>query len=128
MRLLALSLLAAICAAPVSAQPGNPIGPSFDPKSVRTENFDVVFETKVTTMPMPTLPLLLNQTPGARWDAIVCNADKVNRGAVKAEPTARFGYLDPNVCTMFANIQKLDLTTVDADKDWTARVFLRARK
>ena len=44
---------------------------------------------------------------------------------MKAEPTARWGYLDPNGCTMFANIHMLDLTTVDADKDWTAKVFLR---
>jgi hypothetical protein len=128
MRLLALSLLAAICAAPVSAQPGNPVGPSFDPKSVRAENFDAVYETKVATMPMPTLAQLWNQVPEARWDAVICNVDMANKGAVKAEPTARWGYLDPNVCTMFANIQKLDLTTVDADKDWTAKIYLRAHR
>jgi len=128
MRLLAAFSVALAISTPALAQPGNPVGPSFDPKAVRAENFDVVYETKVTTMPMPTLAQLLNQTPDARWDAVVCNVDKANKGAVKAEPTARWGYLDPNVCTMFANISKLDLTTVDADKDWTARVFLRARK
>lgn len=127
MRVLVASCVALI-AAPALAQPGNPVGPSFDPKAVRTENFDVVYETKVTTRPMPTLAQLWNQTPDARWDAVICNVDKANKGAVKAEPTARWGYLDPNVCTMFANISKLDLTTVDADKDWTARIFLRARK
>lgn len=128
MRLLAFSLLALTCAGPAVAQPGNPVGPSFDPKSVRAENFDVVYETKVTTMPMPTLVQLWNQVPDARWDAVVCNVDKASKGAVKAEPTARWGYLDPNGCTMFANIKALDLTTVDADKAWTAKVYLRAHR
>ena len=128
MRLLVVSAVALMMSAPALAQPGNPVGPSFEPKAVRPERFDVVYETKVTTMPMPTLAQLWNQTPDARWDAVVCNVDKANKGAVKAEPTARWGYLDPNVCTMFADIAKLDLTTVDADKDWTARIFLRARK
>ena len=127
-RLLAGSLLIAMTAAPALAQPGNPIGPSFAMGSVRAENFDVVFDTKVTLDPMPTLPLLLNQVAEARWDAVVCNADKSNQGAVKAEPTARWGYLNPGVCTMFANIQKLDLSTVDADKEWVAKVYLRAHR
>ena len=34
--------------------------------------------------------------------AVVCNVGNANRGAVKVEPTARFGYLDLNTCTMFA--------------------------
>lgn len=128
MRLLTVTFLAVMCAAPAMAQPGNPVGPSFEPKSVRAENFDVVYETKVTTMPMPTLAQLWNQVPEARWDAVICNVDKVNKGAVKAEPTARWGFLDPNVCTMFASIAKLDLTTVDADRDWTAKIYLRAHR
>ncbi len=128
MRLLALSLLVLMSAAPALAQPGNPVGPSFEPKSVRAENFDVVYETRVTTMPMPTLAQLWNQVADARWDAVICNVDKASKGAVKADPVARWGYLDPGVCTMFANIQRLDLTTVDADKDWTAKIFLRAHR
>lgn len=128
MRLLAISLVAMMSAVPALAQPGNPTGPTFDAKGVRAENFDVVFESKVSTMPMPTLPLLLNQTADARWDAVVCNADKANGGAVKAEPTARWGHLAPGACTMFANTRALDLSTVEADKDWTAKIYLRARK
>ncbi len=128
MRLLAFSLVAMMSAAPALAQPGNPVGPVFEPKAVRAENFDVVFETKVSTMPMPTLPLLLGQTPDARWDAVVCNADKASTGAVKAEPSARWGHLAPGACTMFANTRMLDLSTVEADKDWTAKIYLRARK
>lgn len=128
MRLLVLSAFVMIAAAPAMAQPGNPVGPSFDPKAVQAERFDVVFETRVTTMPMPTLPLLWNQPPEARWDAVVCNSDKANKGAVKAESSARWGYLDPNVCTMFTSIQKLDLTTVDADKEWIAKIYLRSHR
>lgn len=127
-RLLAGSLLIAMAAGPALAQPGNPVGPSFASTSVRAENFDVVFDTRVTMNPMPTLPLLWNQVADARWDAVVCNTDKAEQGAVKAEPAARWGYLDPGVCTMFANIQKLDLSTVDADKEWVAKVYLRAHR
>lgn len=128
MRLLAGFLLAAFAAAPALAQPGNPVGPSFSAGSVRADNFDVVFDMKVTLNPTPTIPLLWNQVAEARWDVVVCNADKANKGAVKAEPTARWGYLDPGMCTMFANTPKLDLSTVDADKDWTAKVYLRAHR
>jgi hypothetical protein len=129
MRFLAGSVLVAMTvAAPALAQPGNPVGPSFPMGSVRAENFDVVFDTKVTLDPMPTLPLLWNQVADARWDAAVCNTEKANQGAVKAEPSARWGYLNPGMCTMFANIQKLDLATVDADKDWVAKVYLRAHR
>lgn len=126
MRLVALSLLAAMTAAPVQAQQVGMIGPSFAPTSVRAENFDAVFEVKVNTM--PSIPVLWNQTADARWDAVICNTAKENRGAVKADPAARFGYLAPNGCTMFSNFHMLDLTTVDPDKEWTAKVFLRARK
>lgn len=126
MRLVVLSLLAAMTAAPVQAQHVGMIGPGFAPSSVRAENFDAVFEVKVNTL--PSIPVLWNQTADARWDAVICNVGKANKGAVKADPSARFGYLDPNVCTMFSNFHMLDLTTVDADKEWTAKVFLRARK
>lgn len=129
MRLVAVSfMVAAMSVAPALAQPGNPVGPSFPIGAVRAENFDVVFDTKVTLDPMPTLPLLWNQVADARWDAVVCNTEKVSQGAVKAEPSARWGYLNPGMCTMFANIQKLDLATVDADKDWVAKVYLRAHR
>ena len=128
MRVLAALFLVAMAAPPALAQPGNPVGPSFGSASVRAENFDVVFDTKVTMTPLPTLPLLWNQVEDARFDAVVCNTDKTAQGAVKAEPTARWGYLNPGVCTMFANIHKLDLSTVDADKDWVAKVYLRAHR
>ena len=72
--------------------------------------------------------MLWNQTADARWDGVVCNVGKANRGAVKVEPTARFGYLDLDTCTMFSNFRMLDLTTVDPDKEWTAKIYLRARK
>jgi hypothetical protein len=129
MRFLAGSfLVAAMMAAPALAQPGNPVGPSFPVGSVRAENFDVAFEMTVTMSPVPTIPLLWNQVAEARWDVAVCNVDKKNQGAVKAEPSARWGYLDPGMCTMFANTPKLDLSNVDADKDWVAKIYLRAHR
>ncbi|MEQ1781625.1 MAG: hypothetical protein ABMA14_09710 [Hyphomonadaceae bacterium] len=128
MRLLAGSILVALAAAPALAQPGNPVGPSFSAAAVRADNFDVVFDMKVTLNPTPTIPLLWNQAADARWDVVVCNADKTNKGAVKAEASARWGYLDPGVCTMFANTPKLDLSTVDPDKDWVAKIYLRAHR
>lgn len=128
-RLLAGSLLvAAMIAAPAQAQPGNPVSPAFPLGAVKTENFDVVYDMKVTLNPVPTIPLFWNQVADARWDVVVCNVDKTNKGAVKAEPTARWGYLDPGVCAMFANTPKLDVSTVEADRDWTAKVYLRAHR
>jgi hypothetical protein len=85
-----------------------------------------VFEMPVTDM--PSTPVLVNQSPDARWDAVICNITAGATGAVKAEETARWGYLDTNVCTMFANIAKLEISTVDAAKPWTAKVFLRAHQ
>lgn len=123
MRGLAISLFA-LMAFPAQAQQVGMIGPTLSPADVTAARFDAVFEVKVTAM--PSLPVLVNQTPDARWDGVICNVSKANRGAVKVEPTARFGYLDPNVCTMFANFHSLDLTTIEADKEWTAKVFLRA--
>ncbi len=125
-RLLAGSFLIAMATvSPALAQPGNPVGPSFAIGAVQENRFDVVFEVKVTLDPMPTLPLLWNQVADARWDIVICNTEKAAQGAVKAEPTARWGYLNPGMCTMFANTQKLDLSTVDADKDWVAKVYMR---
>ena len=126
MRLLAFSLVALAMAAPSQAQTLGMIGPSFAPSAVKTDNFDAVFEVKVNTL--PSIPVLWNQTAEARWDGVVCNVGTANRGAVKVDPSARFGYLDINTCTMFSNFRMLDLTTVDPDKEWTARVYLRARK
>lgn len=126
MRLLALPLLAIAMAAPVQAQTVGMIGPSFAPSAVKADNFDAVFEVKVNTL--PSIPVLWNQTPDARWDGVICNVGKANKGAVKVEPTARFGYLDLDTCTMFSNFHMLDLTTVDPDKEWTAKIYLRARK
>ena len=126
MRLLALSFFAIALAAPMEAQTVGMIGPSFAPSSVKADNFDVVFEIKVNTL--PSIPVLWNQTTESRWDGVVCNVGKANKGAVKVEPTARFGYLDLDTCTIFSNFHMLDLTTVDPDKEWTAKIFLRARK
>lgn len=126
MRLLALSLLAVAAASSAGAQTLGMIGPSFAPSAVKADNFDAVFEVKVNTL--PSIPVLWNQTPDARWDGVVCNVGKANKGAVKVEPTARFGYLDLDTCTMFSNFHIMDLTTVDPDKEWTAKIFLRARK
>ena len=125
-RLLALSVAAVAATSGALAQQAGMIGPAFPPSAVREQNFDAVFEVKVTTM--PSTPVLWNQTPDARWDAVVCNASKSGRGAVKAESTARWGYLDPGVCTMFSSVKDLELATVDADKEWTAKVYLRARR
>ena len=86
-------------------------GVSFAPSAVKADNFDAVFEVKVNTL--PSIPVLWNQTAEARWDGVVCNVGKANRGAVKVDPSARFGYLDLNTCTMFSNFRMLDLTTVD---------------
>lgn len=126
MRLLAFSLLALAMTAPVQAQTVGMIGPSFTPAAVKADNFDAVFEVTVNTL--PSIPVLWNQTADSRWDGVVCNVGKANRGAVKVDPAARFGYLDLNTCTMFSNFRMLDLTTVDPDKEWTARIYLRARK
>lgn len=126
MRLLAFSLLALAMTVPAQAQTVGMIGPSFAPSAVKADNFDAVFEVKVNTL--PSIPVLWNQTAEARWDGVVCNVGKANRGAVKVDPSARFGYLDLNTCTMFSNFRMLDLTTVDPDKEWTARIYLRARK
>ena len=126
MRLLALSLLAVAAASSAHAQTLGMIGPSFAPSAVKADNFDTVFEVKVNTL--PSIPVLWNQTADARWDGVVCNVGKANKGAVKVEPTARFGYLDLDTCTMFSNFHMLDLTTVDPDREWTAKIFLRARK
>ncbi len=116
----------ALMALPANAQQVGMIGPTLSPNDVSAARFDAVFEVKVTAL--PSLPILVNQTPDARWDGVICNVSKASRGAVKVEPTARYGYLDPNVCTMFANFRKLDLTTIEADKEWTAKIFLRAHQ
>jgi len=125
MRFLAISALI-LTAIPASAQQVGMIGPRLQIGDVRAERFDAVLEYRVAEM--PSVPVLWNQTPDARWDAVVCNTTADATGAVKAEATARWGYLETNVCTMFANIAKLDLSTVTADKAWTAKVFLRARQ
>jgi hypothetical protein len=123
MRVLAIPALV-LMALPAVAQPVGMIGPRLTVGEVRAERFDTTFEVKVADL--PNTPVLWNQTPDARWDAVVCNVTTGATGSVKAEETARWGYLDTNVCTMFANIAKLELSTVTADKPWTAKVFLRA--
>ena len=125
MRVLAISALVLV-ALPAVAQPVGMIGPRLTVGEVRAERFDAAFEVKVTDM--PSTPVLWNQGPEARWDVVVCNITAGAMGAVKAEETARWGYLDTNVCTMFANVAKLDISTVDAAKPWTAKVFLRAHQ
>lgn len=123
MRILAISIFA-LAALPAAAQPVGMIGPRLMIGDVRAERFDVVFDAKVSDM--PSTPVLWSQSPDARWDVVVCNITNGATGAVKAEENARWGYLDTNVCTMFANIARLDISTVDAAKPWTAKMFLRA--
>jgi len=129
MRIAALLLMSAIAAGAAHAQPAGAIGPSFAPASIKPDNFDTVFDVKVTTT--PAVVVLRNQTAEARWDAVVCNpqvAKVTARGAVRVDPTARWGYLDPGPCTMFTNFRNLDLATVEADEAWTARVYLRSHR
>lgn len=123
MRVLA-ALVLMFAALPAAAQPVGMIGPRLVIGDVRAERFDVVFDAKVSDM--PSTPVLWNQSPDARWDVVVCNITNGATGAVKAEENARWGFLDANACTMFANIARLDISTVDAAKPWTAKVFLRA--
>jgi hypothetical protein len=125
MRILAISALT-LMALPATAQQVGMIGPRLGIGDVRAERFDAVFEYNVAEM--PSVPVLWNQTAGARWDVVVCNTTQDATGAVKAEESARWGYLETNVCTMFANIAKLDLSTVTADKPWTAKIYLRAHQ
>ena len=125
MRFLAVSALL-LAALPASAQPVGMIGPQLTLSDVRADRFDAAFEVKVGDM--PATPVLWNQSPAARWDVVVCNITAGAQGSVKAEAAARWGYLDTNVCTMFANVAKLDLSTVTADKPWTAKVYLRAHQ
>ena len=121
---LGFGALGTLGALPAAAQPVGMIGPRLNIADVRADRFDVIFDAKVSDM--PSTPVLWNQSPDARWDAVVCNITNGATGAVKAEENARWGYLDTNVCTMFANIAKLEISTVDAAKPWTAKVFLRA--
>jgi hypothetical protein len=123
MRLAAL-LVPFLLAAPAMAQQVGVIGPKLKPGDVRAERFDVVFTETVSSL--PTTPVFWNQSPDARWDVVVCNTTAGVTGAVKAEPTARWGHLEADICTMFANVAKLDLSAVEGDKTWTARIFLRA--
>ena len=125
MRFLAISAVI-LTAMPASAQPVGMIGPHLNLSDVRADRFDAAFEVKVGDL--PATPVLSNQSPAARWDVVVCNVTAGAQGAVKAEATARWGYLDTNVCTMFANVEKLDLSTVTAETPWTAKVYLRARQ
>jgi len=50
-----------------------------------------------------------------------CDAGVPNRSL-----DARWGYRGNNVCTMFVNIAKLDISAVDAAKPWTLKLYLRA--
>lgn len=126
MRLSVLFVLAVTISAPAVAQTSPTIGPSFVEKAVNTQNFDAAFNVKVTMV--PAVNLLLGQSPDARFDAVVCNADNSGVGWVRVNPTARWGVLEAGNCTMFSNFTQLHLAPVDADHLWTARVYLRARK
>lgn len=125
MRLAAL-LTIILFAAPAQAQQIGFIGPKLTVAEVQADRFDVVFSEEVSSL--PTTPVLWNQSPEARWDAVVCNVTAGVTGAVKATPTARWGHLETNTCTMFANIAQLDLSAVEGDKTWTAKIYLRARR
>jgi len=130
MRMTSALVLAVALAAPVSAQTYSSaaptIGPILSEKAVNTNAFDAAFDVKVSLA--PAVPLLRGQTADARFDAVVCNTNPSGVGWVKADPKARWGVLEPGQCTMFANFSQLDLTTPGDNQEWTAKVFLRARK
>jgi hypothetical protein len=87
MRIAAL-LLPVLIATPALAQQVGVIGPALKVADVRAERFDVVFSETITNL--PTTPVLWNQTPEARWDAVVCNLTAGVTGAVKAADGARW--------------------------------------
>jgi len=129
MRLTAPILFAALFATPALAQTPPSIGPNFQLQEVRPENFDAVFNVKVTMN--PATDLLLGQAAQARFDAVVCNVNPDGEGWVRVGPTpegTRTGVLRAGECTMFANFQKMSLTPVDIRSEWTARVFLRSAR
>jgi hypothetical protein len=126
MRLLAALAVTVFVLAPAQAQTRPSIGPGFAEKSVRADAFDAVFEVKVTLV--PAVPLLLGQTPDARFDAVVCNADNSGEGWVRVDPKARWGVLKAGTCTMFAGFRELNFAPIDADHLWTAKVYLRAKR
>ena len=113
--------------APASAQVPPSIGPSFTEKAINVANFDLSFDVNVTAV--PAVALLRNQPPQARFDAAICNATTNGPGWVKATSEARWGILKPGECTLFSNFSQLDLTTPGTGEgDWTAKVYLRARR
>jgi hypothetical protein len=128
MRLLAVLLLTAMLVAPVAAQsapvPPQLLGPSFLASSVQAGNFDAAFDV---TVAMPGMPVLRNQTAEARFDAVVCNAQGKAKGGAQASGSG-LSTLEPGVCTMFSNFGQLELTTMEAGGEWTAKVYLRARR
>ena len=128
MRLLAFLLLAALLVAPVAAQsapvPPQLLGPSFLASSVQAGNFDAAFDV---TVAMPGMPVLRNQTAEARFDAVVCNAQGKAKGGAQASGSG-LSTLEPGVSTMFSNFGQLELTTLEAGGEWTAKVYLRARR
>ena len=127
MRVLSALVLVSMFTAAASAQaPPITVGPVFSEKSVNAALFDAAFEVKVTVT--PSVPLLWSQTGDARFDAIVCNDAKAGAGWVKVNPNAPWGVLQPGDCTMFGNFSQLSLTTPGDNKEWTAKVFLRARR
>ncbi|HEX5007732.1 MAG TPA: hypothetical protein VFV70_11500 [Hyphomonadaceae bacterium] len=129
MRLTAPLLLAALLPTPALAQTPPSIGPNFRLQEVRAENFDAVFNTKVTMT--PATDLLLGQPAQARFDAVICNVDMAGEGWVRVSPRpegTRTGTLKAGECTLFAGFQKMALTPVDIRSEWTARVFLRSAR
>ena len=126
MRFLFTSLAVAAMAPLASAQQVGLIGPSMPVTSVNGANFDTQFDVVVPAW--PTSPLLRNQPKDARFDAIVCNTDATRKGAVRVDAQERWGYLDPGVCTMFANFAQLNLSRPDGEYEWIAKVYLRAKR
>lgn len=127
MRSLPILVLIATLAAAADAQLPPLIGPSFTEKAVNAANFDAVFEVKVTVV--PSIPLLRNQPPEARFDAVICNSSPSGAGWVKAKAGAAWSVLEPGVCTMFSNFSQLDFTTpAGGEQEWIAKVHLRAKR
>lgn len=126
MRSLQVVFLGLTLAAPAFGQMPPTIGPRFAESAINRALFDATFEMRVVLI--PAAPLFIGQTSDARFDVVVCNANTAGSGWVKAEKTARFGVLEPGECTMFANVTNLDLTTPADNSEWTAKVYLRARR
>lgn len=123
-RVLLSELVIAALTTPAHGQQAGPTSPSFAANTAHAENFDVEFDIAVPTW--PTSPQLRNQTEDTRFDAR--NNDVSEKGAVRVDAQGRWGYLDLGVCTLFVNFNQVDLSRSDGKYEWSAKVYLPARR